>query len=470
MPDFAFDTGLAPLPDVGTLSYNGVTFSSLFRTTVNFVYVKDRAERTVKSVRYTLEATGMVTLEAGNTTIDNTFEDLRVLLSAQAGQLTYSGKGMGNPLVVNPPGIEGIRDVAWGPKPELLHFQPLGASRSALVRWQVVFELAEFAAAAAPGGLVALRAIGQPPLLQFNEDITITYDDDCYAGISIKGTAEMPLTRTTQANHNLTTTIDAYRQRFMTTVLNSIDTTRMRITSRAFNVSRDKRTMEWEIAAQELPPMDLPMFCPSARGTYSMRPTKSNPGLLPYICSLRATYTVRKDQPRRIAWWAFISLWQWKMGFGRKFQVPVQFRPKKPVPPQPPTGLNRFNYIAIIAYKVAQNEYHKQMEAYLRAGGDLRQNAAIPIYFGFDEGLYLDSKTVSFEAAWKLIVPFESTLVASGFCQYPTFKSGGARIGGVPGVNVWTLSMQDVVGWKGYMANSLDPNGDVIVDFGGGQG
>src|SRR2546429_340022 len=137
-------TGQAILPDVGTLSYNGVTFSSLYKSTITGQAVLDNANRTIKQMDYTLVVDGVVTLQAGADSTDATWVNLRRRLDTPGGTLTYSGKGFG-PLVVNAPGDSTSRDVAWGPKPKTLEFIPLGGSRAATIRWTVLFSLGEFA-------------------------------------------------------------------------------------------------------------------------------------------------------------------------------------------------------------------------------------------------------------------------------------------------------------------------------------
>jgi len=84
---------------------------------------------------------------------------------------------------------------------------------------------------------------------------------------------------------------------------------------------------------------------------------------------------------------------------------------------------------------------------------------AILCHFGYDEGLYLDSKTMSFEAAWFLTTPFSLIFFGTG-TWYWTPEVGG---------QAWAQSIQDIVGWKSWLANQLDPTGDVIVDMGGGM-
>ena len=71
--------------------------------------------------------------------------------------------------------------------------------------------------------------------------------------------------------------------------------------------------------------MDLPPDCPIARGTYSVRPAKVGMGLVTWLCTLRATYTVAMPSPyrspemgrRKNAWLAFLALLIPVVGLGR---------------------------------------------------------------------------------------------------------------------------------------------------------
>ena len=67
--------GVAPLQDVGELSYNGVVFNSLFKSKVVGKAVKDVAMRTVKYVEWTIEAEGVVTLDAKEKTIERRWRE-----------------------------------------------------------------------------------------------------------------------------------------------------------------------------------------------------------------------------------------------------------------------------------------------------------------------------------------------------------------------------------------------------------
>lgn len=135
-----FTTGPSTLPDVGTLFYNGVTFSPLYETQVSGKAVMDEAQRTVMYMEYTLIADGYVTLPDGAADTDGVMTTLKRLLTKQAGELRYIGRG--NDIEVNVPGSAN-KDVKWGPRPKILDFQPLGGGRSAKIKWIVEVAVVE---------------------------------------------------------------------------------------------------------------------------------------------------------------------------------------------------------------------------------------------------------------------------------------------------------------------------------------
>ncbi len=448
MPDS--DTGFATLPDIGALSYNGVTFSQLYRSRISGRAVKDNAQRTVKYVEIKISVEGVVTLSPGDLTCDENWANLRQKLNQQAATLIYSGKGFGRFEINVPGGV--LFDVAWGPKPEVLDFVPLGSSRSAMISWTVttcIPEATPFFNIADIVGRVGVR------LVQFNFEDSLTYNEDGYSSFTRKGTMEIPLTRPTVDTRTIPITVDQFRRTFLNF---AIDLTRFRVTNRSFQVSRDKRVMEWSIAAEELPYQGMPPWCTVARGSATGRNVIPGPGMAKWMCSLRATYTVRKDQPRRIAWWAFIGLLHERM-WASRFADPVV--PAFVGPPEPfvPVGLGLPGGVFGRMFR----------EASARAGvgvGDAparRPPRAIPWGFSWDEGLYLDSKTVTFEAQWVVPTTFTQILLAAGTWRKSNVEN---TVSGVAGL--WALSMQDITGASSWLFNELAPTDDVIVDMGGG--
>lgn len=443
-----FTTGPSVLPDVGILRYNNCLFSPLFESNISGVMVKDNALRTVKYIEYTISVDGYVTLPAGEQNISSTMDDLRLLLTAQGGTLFYTGRGFDLNINVNAGGFGGsVNDVAWGPSPELLEFQPLGAGRSAKVRWQVKVRIPE----QKHGRLTSIKI----PVLQFNYETIVSYGEDGFSRLNVKGSMEIALTRTPRQNtRTIPRTADDIRDLIENRILSQIDLSRFHITSREFNLSRDKRTLEWSVTAEEKPYMDIPPDCTIARGSFSFRPARQGMGLCTWLCTLRATYTVRSDKPRRSAWFAFLALLRWRMGYSRLGNIPaVQGGVQNPAGPPLPLPVRNAN-------TPAQAGDFK-WGGFLEVANPLVKEArkAFLIDLSGDEGLYLDSKTVTFSATWRLVTTFSHILLASGLWRKLLEKDAA-------GNNYWAINMASVSGSESWLANKVDANLDLIIDFG----
>lgn len=441
------------LPDVGTLAYNGVTFSSLFSSRVSCAFVPDAAGRTTRFVEYTIRATGYVTLQPSSpTTIDNTMQQLRQLLSAAGGALFYSGRGLGNDLKVNVGTTP--RDCAWGPIPNVLDFQPLGGSRSAYIEWQVVTRIPEIQASTSTA-----------VVLQFNWETGLTYDEDGYTGFSIKGVTEIPLTRSGQTVRSFNQTVDDLRILLLNRIAASYDLRRYRITRRSFPVSRDKRTMDWEFAAEELEPFGQAPGCWAARGNYRCRPFKQGAGLAKWLCTLSATYPVRKDWPRRAAWFAFVSLLTYRMKSSAAGNVPAaadagnlaQNPAVQAAAFAASPAAFSFGYVAGKVAPWFQRQLAVEQQAATQNFKPMDRKAWL-VNFEFDEGIYKSARTTSFSATWTLITTFSHILRASGIWRQSSMGDN----------NNWRIMMSDIAGGESWNRAQLDPAADLIVDFGGG--
>lgn len=462
---FNFTTGPSTLQDVGLLSYNGCKFSPLFETRLVGTAVKDGAARTVKLVDYLLTADGYVTLPDGANDISPTMANLRTLLTAQSGQLTYTGRGAD--IVINPFGGQpGTFDVAWGPVPELIDFQPLGAGRSAKVQWQVKFRIPEIKAAQVNnlktklGETIALTP--EIPLLQFVYDAAVSYSEDHFSSISVTGTLEIALNRqTSQGTRTVAHTADAYRPEIARRIMAGVDLSRFRVTKRDFNTSRDKRTLEWSFSLEELPYMKLPVGCTVARGNYSVRPARSGAGLVLWLCALRSTYTVRSDYTRRSAWFNFLALLRLRMN---QSQRAPDFKDQNP---QRGRGGDNDLERRIIQGNIAALRMTAIGDALLDSVKDsgkslkeiLEGPKCVLIDLSYDEGMYLDSKTISFSATWRLVTTLSHILLASGLWTKLPEEDAAGR-------DLWATTIEEVSKDNSWLENRLDPKLDVIVDFG----
>ncbi len=458
---FRFTTGPAQLPGIGSLSYNGCSFSPLVVTDVSGKVVKDNALRTTKLMEYKLTVDGYVTLNDGARDISSSVNTMRLLLTQQGGKLTYSGRGFELlPLTL---------EVAWGPVPELVEFQPLGGGLSAKVKWEVTFRACEVTKGThLPTGGDGAQNF---PLLQFNYETSLTYGEDYYSSLSVKGTMEILMNRTLNTaadGRTLTATVDSIRTELDRRIFSGIDLSRFYPTRRNYNVSRDKRTMEFDVLVEEKPYMDMPPNCSIARGSYNVRPAKSGPGLVLWMCTLRASYTVVANSPRRVAWIEFLRLLQLRMSLSRLANIPAAPAPARE--PQNPAdvpwwqqGLGTAADIVIapvtVPVRVAADLLGQQNRDLLR-NNPVRPGAWL-IDFSFDEGLYKDSKVITFSATWRMVTTLSHILLASGVwtkVQETTRPRGGE--------NLWAISMASFSGALGVLPNYLKPSSDIIIDFG----
>jgi hypothetical protein len=456
------DTGPAIFPDLGTLSYNGIKFSTLYTSKLTSAIIQDNAKRTTKGVEWTLVVNGLVTLPDGAATTDTAFSKLRGRLSVQGGILNYSGKGFGD-LIVN----QGFKqDIAWGPIPKVIAFQPLGGSRSAFITWTVTTLIPEFRVIKGGPGAIT------NPVVQYNYEASISYDDEGYSMLALLGTLEIPMTRSSVTSRSLPDNVDNYRQQWLDI---QFDLTKFRVTRRNFNVSRDKRTIDWEFAAEEIPPMGLPPGAMKARGTMSVRPMRSvavGGGKLPVLngcawsCTLRATYTINKVYPRRSALWAFYSLLAYRLRSVANGVMPsiADPAPAAPAPAAPAGGFFRGLAAQLLPGDAAfwlganrQQVSNAQAGAGIGAavGGNSRRAQLMD--FSIDEGIYLDSKTMTCEASWWAITTFETLLTGTGLWRYQRGTLGGA---------IAAASLENFSGWKSWLENDLDTLTEVIVDLG----
>ncbi len=457
------DALLNPPPGgVITLAYNTVQFSVLFKSEISGEYLLDDAGRTVKAATYTLTVEGIVS-SAGGTPLEQNFATLRELLSQPGGVLIYQDRGFGD-LAVNQVGGNS-NDIAWGPIPKVLFFQPYGNGFSAHVRWQCTFTISE-------AQFITTGRVG--PVVQFSYESMLTYDEDNYTGISIRGVLEVPLTRISVNDRTIPPLIvDRFREQWLNI---SFDLTQFRVVSRNFNESADKRTCKWDYRVEELPPMTLTPGAVRARGVMSVQPLKlgNQRSMLllgtSWTCTLRGSYTIRKDFPRRSASLAFCTLLSFRMR-SSIFGVMPANDPNNAGQQAPPNATAQFAQAAAelpiraagidIPFRAIQQP---RGNAFAGVAGTGAQ--ALLANFSFDEPLYLDSRVMNFEASWILFTTFRSLMDASGVWRWPADGTQRAYSGTQP--LTWAASVQGIVGWRSWLANQLNPNADVIVDMGGG--
>ncbi len=218
--------------------------------------------------------------------------------------------------------------------------------------------------------------------------------------------------------------------------------------------------------------MGLPSGSTKATGSMSVKNPAGKGQFGAWIVSLRCTYTVAKTFTRRNAWWAFVTMWAFRMAESRHANIDLLKDNGPPPPPRKPKAIidiiagnvnNPFplfgaaNAIAGIGIENWKQALDDEKRKDQQVKGPIKK--AIPYTFSFDEGLYMDSKSITFEASWLLATRINEILLATGLFQQPP---------SVRDRNIWAVDMKNIMGARSWLVNAVDVKGEAIIDLGGG--
>lgn len=304
------------IPDgtIGTLAYGAVTFDSLHKSKLSSKIVYDDAGRTVKWVEVTIEVEAYI--DATDT------QDLWQRLTAVGSVLSYSGKGFGDFVVnssespdaaTNSRGLP-IRDVNYGPKPEMMEFVPIGGVQQAFVRWRVTTCVPSF-----------IDAVFKNRIFNLTYEVSYENDSDGYLTIGFSGSYEIPATWPTPNDVSASfARIEESADSFWSAVCPEVPTGFQRMTN-SRRVSKDRRRVEFTVSDRELPtplPPDCTMI--EARHRVNNEPTRQGQvgQFVNWSCTISGTVRVNPRLPRARAWDRFFILLANRIKHARTFAVP----------------------------------------------------------------------------------------------------------------------------------------------------
>ncbi len=270
--------------------YNGVSFGTYFKSKASTKPILDEAGRTTVATEHTLEIEGYVygTTADGTDGAGLTLAGTRKALTACGGALIFTGKGYGDLIVNN--GSTGVKDVSWGPKPEIVEWQPLGSGNAAKVVWRVTTRIPECANAKYQFGIMAL-----------NYTTTYSLDDSNYTLREIVGYLEVPMTRTTQDNRLPPDDVDNYRKLVAPPLPLGF-----KRRDKRFKVSPDLRRLDFTITDEEVP-VPLPAGATKIDAKHRI---KSNwkKGYRVWTVTIEATITLARGLPKTQALGIFLGI------------------------------------------------------------------------------------------------------------------------------------------------------------------
>lgn len=288
------------LPAVGTVSYNGYTFSAYAQTKVSLSPVPNEGMTTSKARLFTLQVTDYVQNDSG---LDSSIaENIRTLLVQPHGRLEYSGRGFGNPLVIEGEGgsTSSQVDLKRGPWPKLTSWTPLGGPRAAVFTWECE--------AIIPPCEDGLTDTG---VMAYEYTMTLTQDRQLLTTIVYEGYLEVPQPVRASNPDVLTRTADFYRHRVNIPLLHNF-----RRENQSYKLNQAKDRLEFTITDVQMAD-PIPDGMVEADVTWSVK--ESTLGSGKYECTLRGSYVLSPYVPRYKAMSAFILAYTGKAAHIKRY-------------------------------------------------------------------------------------------------------------------------------------------------------
>lgn len=274
------------VPSEAICSYRGYNFGPYTVTDgIKGKFLKDPTGRVVTATEYTFSFT--TTVAATTSTIDAELTTIRQTLSKPGGVFIYHGRGLGN-IDIN---TGRLKDVAWGPVPEVLDVKPWSASRypqAAQVKWSLTVTIPECGDAAFEG------------IMAFN--FGVTYDvKDGLTTRTIAGRLKIAANRATPNSRDMGDVADRYRSQLAPPEIIGF---RRSYGPAVLNEAKDELsfTIIDTQMSQNIPPEGV------IEATASHTHSSSVAGLGMWSGTLDASYTLARGTDPSVALGAFLKL------------------------------------------------------------------------------------------------------------------------------------------------------------------
>lgn len=300
---------MAPRLTYGDQADGPITFAAFYRTSMSAKPVADEAHRTTIYVEYTLDVQGYVTTAPGET-----WQELRKKLTKPAGELYYQEHGYDGATVFHVNGSSRIRDVKWGPWPELLDFTPLGGHGNASrVHWRCVICIPE-----CDGAVQYTKH-----LMALNFTAHFSIDQDGYTTERVEGYLEVPITRKSEQDRTVPDCADLYRREVLAKRPPQPGWQRK---GQDYKVSQDRRRLDFSWSDEELP-SPLPRKVTKIQARHAVE-TSLKEGFTNWNVEIDATITMARGVAKSESLPVFLQLIDSRTAIAdrKKTVLPVKFR------------------------------------------------------------------------------------------------------------------------------------------------
>ena len=289
----------------GIVSYNGITFPSALHTKIQAKPMYQHGEVSRKYIHYTLTVDTVLTytdppLSAAVTANQNMGTNsiqYRKLLTEPRKCLTFGEQGFGE-FVINafaggvvPAGYRSVKDVAFGPKPRLLVWEPIGSNRAAHVSWVCEFCIPE---------CLSNSARDSDAMLEVTYECSFNVNNEGLLTRTVRATIEIAANALT---NKFLDTVDNYVERFQPPKIDGFH----RETNR--QISRDHRVLNITYQDTEIS-SDNPFHegLVAMDASHTVNSSFADDGFVRWYQTITGTFRWAKGVPAGIAWAAFADL------------------------------------------------------------------------------------------------------------------------------------------------------------------
>ena len=274
-----------------TVSYNNHDFTANARTQIVAKPLKDRAGRTTSYVELVITVTDYVT---DSITTETAMNNMLTRLNQSGGKLEITDIGFyPSGLQVN---FNDVRDIDYGPHCEIIEMTPLGSDLAWRIRWTCSTKIPRC-------GLGKGKYKNSPA--SFNYDWVVNQDERGYTVRTITGHVEIPLNRRAPGSRKIDDQADSlWEQIYEAFPIPALFKRQYRK-----QLSNNRRFLEFSIIDREMHPNAFMAGLDDWSGTHRTNTSQGGPaGFIVWQNHLNASFSVAKNQPKRIAWDRFTSL------------------------------------------------------------------------------------------------------------------------------------------------------------------
>jgi hypothetical protein len=303
---------------VGNVSYNGIVFPAALHSKIQARPMYSNGEVNRKYVHYTLTIDTVLTYTdpplsaavTANQDMGANSVQYRKLLTEPRKTLVFGEQGFGNFVVNNfngvvPAGYRTVKDVAFGPKPRLLVWEPIGSNRAGHVTWVCETCIPECLSNSVRDSNV---------MLELTQESTFTVNQEGLLTRTTRATIE--IAATVLQGSEFSDTVDNYTDRFRPPPLPGFH----RETHR--QISRDHRILNITYTDTEIA-SDNP-FAPGLVAmdvSHTVGSTLQTDGFTKWMNTVTGTFRWAKGVPPSLAWAAFVGIVRHR--FSKNIAAPV---------------------------------------------------------------------------------------------------------------------------------------------------